>query len=524
MRLFPRLRLEGARQLAVDLSALEIDNACARSAVSHPETVFAPIGAPVSEGELQELQQRVRSLAKDHGYPESRGRTDLARWDVESAITLHRDMGIRPAEAVHAGLWAFVGCVLLPDVVRWRWDRGGSAPVERFLGAQRGIRNTFGRLWWRCEVLRDDRDADYTQVRPILEALGEDQHVQITERPGLAADRVLARCMAAEYMRLTAASDVPGEALMRDAAKRIRRRLAFVDYQALAASEVTRQVSQIFKAAAASLHVRQAGSCEAHEEEAGEQPPSSVDEGSARVEGIVGPGTRAPGQPEDPSGEPTERSPDLADLDAWERGDIDSESVQPDIDVLYASCQVEVVDRADARNSVSIDDGANLVDLRPQLRSLASDGGSSLALAIVSVVVGFQRHFLQRGLIGLESMSQSRVAAYLDVHESTVSRAISDVFVRTPHGTYPLRFFFAAGIRHRSGKELSVRAVRVALRSIVLREPPNDPLSDDQIVEELQAKGLDIARRTVAKYRSILEIPDARGRRGGSWRTTPPAP
>lgn len=522
MRLFPRLRLEVARQLAEDLSARGIGDARAGSAVAHPETVFAPIGGPISDGELAELQSQVRSLAEEHGYPDSRAQTDLASWDVETAILLHREMDIGAAEAVHAGLWAFTGCVLLPDVVLWRWGRGDSAPVERFLGAQRGIRNTFGRLWWRCEVLRHDGDDGYADVRRILDALGEDQHVQITERPGVASNRLVVRSMAHEWLQRLPAAAVPSEALMRDAAKRVRRRLAFTAYQALTAAEVSREVTRIFDAAVSSLS-QGAGNGAAYESDA---PPKREDGQSAIEHDGAGP-PEAAGAPfeSDPtshernrSNEAADSAPDLADMDAWERGDIDTTAVRPDIEVQYASGAVTV--RGRSGGAVEIADGANLIDVQGPLRDLAAAGGSSLTLSITGVVVGFQRHFLERGVIGLESMSQSQVATYLDVHESTVSRAVGDVFVQTPAGTFPLRFFFSAGIRHRSGKELSVRAVRVALRTIALREPPEHPLSDEEIAAELQAKGLDIARRTVAKYRTILGIPDARGRRDGTWRIT----
>jgi len=321
-------------------------------------------------------------------------------------------------------------------------------------------------------------------------------------------------------MRLKGTRGVPGEALMREAAKRVRRRLAFVAFCALTPAEVSREVSVIFETAAASLHAptpRPVGAC-SHGEE-GRPAPSALRD----AEDILPPSPPRPTNSEAESSPDTQVSAsDSDDFGAWERGDMDGASVRPDIDVRYESGGVEVIDRSGALASVEILATANMVDHRAQLEKLASRGGESLELAIVSVVVGFQRHFLGRGVIGLESMSQREVATYLRVHESTVSRAIGDVFVRTPHGTFPLWFFFSAGIRHRSGMLLSVRAVRAVLRSIVLHEPPADPLTDDQLAEQLQAAGLDVARRTVAKYRNILGIPDARRRRGGAWQITPP--
>jgi hypothetical protein len=192
---------------------LSIQSAKERSAIGHEATVFAPTGGvPVRDIELENLQTVVREIASDFGYPNPPTRSQQAAWDAETAIQVHQRMEIAPAEAAHAGVWSFLGCVLVPDLVRWRfWGTDGSS-VERFLGANRGIRNTIGRLWWRAEVLGaggPDPNGRET-ARSYLEALGEDQLVQITERPAMSANRAVAGVIVETYLQFKEASDVGG--------------------------------------------------------------------------------------------------------------------------------------------------------------------------------------------------------------------------------------------------------------------------------------------------------------------------
>lgn len=261
MKLFPRLEAEVARQLAKELADLDVSQARARSAIEHEATVFPPTGGvPVSGTDLSNLQERIRQVAGHHGYPATPSRLQQSSWDAGAALILHEHMGIAPAEAVNSGVWSFVACVLLPDLVRWRFG-GERSSESRFLGSQRGIRNTFGRLWWRAEILGGSEEGEDGRrlARRYMALLGEDQLVQITERPAMSANRVLARAVAQSYLMYSEVSDVKAEDLMREAVKRVRRRLAFVCYEALNDLEIAQEVDGIFRDSVAALRDRWRG-------------------------------------------------------------------------------------------------------------------------------------------------------------------------------------------------------------------------------------------------------------------------
>jgi RNA polymerase sigma-54 factor len=105
------------------------------------------------------------------------------------------------------------------------------------------------------------------------------------------------------------------------------------------------------------------------------------------------------------------------------------------------------------------------------------------------------------------------VADRLGIHVATVSRAVSEKWIQTPRGVFPLRRFFSGGTTNAEGEDMSWDAVKEKLKVIIDNEDKQNPLNDDEIVEKLQDQGIDIARRTVAKYRKILNIPTARQRK-----------
>ena len=105
------------------------------------------------------------------------------------------------------------------------------------------------------------------------------------------------------------------------------------------------------------------------------------------------------------------------------------------------------------------------------------------------------------------------VADQLGIHVATVSRAASEKYLQTPRGIYPLRMFFSGGTETESGDAMSWSAVQAKLQQIIQSEDKTHPLSDDQLVVELKKHGIEIARRTVAKYRKQLNILPARQRK-----------
>ena len=132
---------------------------------------------------------------------------------------------------------------------------------------------------------------------------------------------------------------------------------------------------------------------------------------------------------------------------------------------------------------------------------------------VVEEVFAVQHEFLASGSESLKPLPMSDIAGKVGVHVATVSRAVSGKFVQTPRGIYPLRMFFSGGMTSSDGKDVAWDAIKVRLKEIVASEDKAKPLNDDELAAELQKHGLKIARRTVAKYRNLLDIPPARKRR-----------
>ena len=134
-------------------------------------------------------------------------------------------------------------------------------------------------------------------------------------------------------------------------------------------------------------------------------------------------------------------------------------------------------------------------------------------LRVVNVVLAAQRDFFDEGPESLRPLPMTQVADQLGIHVATVSRAVSGKYIDTPRGVFPLRQFFSGGAQTESGEEVSWDAIRARLKELVDGEDKSKPLSDDALAEALKETGVEIARRTVAKYRSQLSIPSARLRR-----------
>jgi RNA polymerase sigma-54 factor len=134
-------------------------------------------------------------------------------------------------------------------------------------------------------------------------------------------------------------------------------------------------------------------------------------------------------------------------------------------------------------------------------------------LKVMNFIVDRQREFLERGVQHLRPLTLREVADYIEMHESTVSRVTNEKFVQTPRGVFPLKFFFSSGLSTSSGEDISARGVRDKIRILVNQEDTKKPLTDQKIVELLDGEGIQIARRTVAKYRDQLGILPARMRK-----------
>jgi RNA polymerase sigma-54 factor len=127
-------------------------------------------------------------------------------------------------------------------------------------------------------------------------------------------------------------------------------------------------------------------------------------------------------------------------------------------------------------------------------------------LNIAKEIVHRQREFLEKGVAFLKPLTMVQVAEVVGVHETTVSRAVSGKYMQTPQGIFEMKYFFTAGIQTASGDGLSNTSVKDMIADIFKKEDTTKPLSDQEVVRMLQEKGIVIARRTVAKYRTELNI------------------
>lgn len=153
---------------------------------------------------------------------------------------------------------------------------------------------------------------------------------------------------------------------------------------------------------------------------------------------------------------------------------------------------------------------SHLQEARWLLKSLEARGDT--LLKVMRCLIRQQAGFLEFGEQALRPLTLREVADEVGLHESTVSRAISRKYVRTPRGTLPLRAFFASGVSTEGGGEASSTAIQSMIRRMIDAENPRKPLSDAKLTDMLKEAGIPVARRTVAKYREAMNIPSSHER------------
>jgi RNA polymerase sigma-54 factor len=132
---------------------------------------------------------------------------------------------------------------------------------------------------------------------------------------------------------------------------------------------------------------------------------------------------------------------------------------------------------------------------------------------VADSIVRQQRSFFDQGIEQLRPMVLRDVADDIGMHESTVSRVVSNKYMHTPRGLYPLKFFFHSGIDREYGADISSLTVKQKIQHLIQAEDPKRPLSDSELTRMLKREGINIARRTVAKYRDELRIPSSNSRK-----------
>jgi RNA polymerase sigma-54 factor len=134
-------------------------------------------------------------------------------------------------------------------------------------------------------------------------------------------------------------------------------------------------------------------------------------------------------------------------------------------------------------------------------------------IRVMEAIVDEQRDFFDKGISHLKPMTLQDIGSRVGIHESTVARVTKAKYVQTPRGVYHMKFFFSSRLHTQWGEDASAKAVKQRIRELVESESKSSPLSDDKIAKILQSEGIQIARRTVAKYRDQMKILKAQYRK-----------
>lgn len=153
----------------------------------------------------------------------------------------------------------------------------------------------------------------------------------------------------------------------------------------------------------------------------------------------------------------------------------------------------------------------NLQEARWLIRSL--NNRFDTLLKVAEKIIEYQQDFLEQGNIAMQPLTLAQIAQAIDMHESTVSRATTEKYIHTPQGVFELKYFFSSQINTETGSDCSSTAIRAMIKSMVAEENTQRPLSDNKIAQLLEQQGIQIARRTVAKYREELAIPPSNQRK-----------
>ena len=199
----------------------------------------------------------------------------------------------------------------------------------------------------------------------------------------------------------------------------------------------------------------------------------------------------------------------------------------------YITPDVYIHKVGDGYVTVLNDDGLSKLRISKHYRSALKNGGATAAktkeyineklrsavwlirsihqrqrtiVKVTDSIIKFQREFLDKGIAWLKPLILRDVADDIGMHESTVSRVTTNKYVHTPQGIYELKYFFNSSISRVGGEDIASEAVKNQIRQIIAGEPGDKPFSDQKIVEVLRSQNVDIARRTVAKYREVLGI------------------
>jgi len=199
---------------------------------------------------MEFIGQKLTDIAEKYGYPDGPERNNTRPSDIDMGIELIETMQISPLEAANPNIWHFITCVLVPDIVAWRFpfnkeSTSKSGPnIDRWMTIRYRERNCFGRLWWRVYTLREEGKGNPYQ---LVRALNEDEFIQIMERPLLRGYRDLTL----EMMRMLIKEgknnpDIVRAELLRDVIKRLMRHGSLLDFHALDKNTLIGLLREVF--------------------------------------------------------------------------------------------------------------------------------------------------------------------------------------------------------------------------------------------------------------------------------------
>lgn len=245
--LYPQLADRAARELYRRYAELTLEQLRERVAFRHPMAGFTATGGRrVTEDELRDLRDRIVRAAENAGFPSDTGRAERASFDLEVARLLHERSGLVAAEAAVRSIWAFFALVLLPDISYWRYP---DPPQDRIIGTDI-TRHVWGRLWWRAHLLALPQKVDRYR---LLDAFGEAAFDQIfARRRSLGGSRALVRALAQTWPSIDHGG-VNERELLRDVLKRLLRRSAILEFEALDEDELQRQIEEAAAESVAAL-------------------------------------------------------------------------------------------------------------------------------------------------------------------------------------------------------------------------------------------------------------------------------
>jgi hypothetical protein len=234
--LYPRLPRSSARRLVLERAGMDLAELKNLSALQHPDAEpSATGGRPADKSLIREVQTIVREASLRAGFPSAPG-GGAQIFDRECGTALYEVMQIVPADAAEEGVWSFLSLVVCPEIGPWRFP---GQPEERLLGQPR---NVLRRLWWRAWAL----GPDLTYAPNGCDPLGEDEFVQVMERPSLGGNRRTAAAIQSALWRAEDAGiTTPRSELMRQLARRARAAKSHTQFDALSDEDLDNLLDRI---------------------------------------------------------------------------------------------------------------------------------------------------------------------------------------------------------------------------------------------------------------------------------------